>query len=62
MPITNSTFTELEQDIKVIMVYKLDRSEKFYQQVDMPNLKLSDSDFIERVVKIKKKRCNYVNS
>jgi hypothetical protein len=54
MPITNDTLTELEQDIKASMLHKLDRPEKFYQ-VDIPNLKLSDSDFIERAVKIKKK-------
>ncbi|MDR1942730.1 MAG: hypothetical protein LBQ04_01215 [Endomicrobium sp.] len=54
MPVTNDTLTEVEQDIKASMLHKLDRPEKFYQ-VDMPNLKLSDSDFIERAAKIKKK-------
>jgi hypothetical protein len=54
MPVTNDTLTEVEQDIKASMLHKLDRPEKFYQ-VDMPNLRLSDSDFIERAVKIKKK-------
>jgi hypothetical protein len=54
MPITNDTLTEVEQDIKASMLHKLDRPEKFYQ-VDIPNLKLSDTDFIKRAVKIKKK-------
>ncbi|MDR2427932.1 MAG: InlB B-repeat-containing protein [Endomicrobium sp.] len=54
MPITNDTLTEVEQDIKASMLHKLDRPEKFYQ-VDIPDLKLSDSNFIERAVKIKKK-------
>ncbi|MDR2458215.1 MAG: hypothetical protein LBD41_07050, partial [Clostridiales Family XIII bacterium] len=54
LSITPESLTTIQQDIKAVKIYKLNQVDQFYK-IDLNLQRLSDLDFIEKAIEIKKK-------